>query len=88
MKNIRNIIKQTKILTIAASLSMISMVGFAQSGPPPPPSGDPDGTVAQDNKLGANANIGGGVLILLALGLAYGGKRLYDLKKEQKEEIA
>ena len=88
MKKILNTIKQTKILVVAAMLSLISIAGFAQTGPPPPPQGDLEGTTAQDNKLGGNAHLGGGIIILLTLGLAYGGKRLYDLRKEHKEDIA
>ena len=85
MKRLKNTIQQTKILLVAALLSMISVAAFAQ-GPPPPPGGDP--TSNQGDKLGGNAHIGGGMIILLTLGLAYGGKRLYDLKKEAKEEVA
>ena len=90
MKRIQNIINQIKLLLIAALFSLLSISAFAQggpTGPPPPPQGDLEGTTAQDNKLGGNAHLGGGIIILLTLGLAYGGKRLYDLRKEQKEEI-
>jgi len=83
MKIFKNTIQQTKILLVAVLLSMISVAALAQ-GPPPPPDGNP--ADHQDSKLGGNAHIGGGVLILLALGMAYGGKRLYDLKKAEKEE--
>jgi len=86
MKRLKNTIQQTKILLVAALLSMISVVGFAQGGPPPPPSGDPTGN--QGDKLGGNAHIGGGILILLTLSLAYGGKRVYDLRDTKKEELA
>ena len=88
MKNIRNTIKHLKLLLVAALIGLLSIGAFAQGGPPPPPpSGDPTSQEAQDNKLGGNAHLGGGIIILLTLGLAYGGKRLYDLRKEQKEEI-
>ena len=86
MKTKRNIIQHIKLLILTAFFSLLSVGAFAQTGPPPPPQGDVDGQTAQQNKLGAN--IGGGVLILLTLGLAYGGKRLYDLRKQKKEEIA
>ena len=87
MKNIRNTIKHLKLLLVAALIGLLSIGAFAQTGPPPPPTGDPGSQEAQDNKLGGNAHLGGGIIILLTLGLAYGGKRLYDLRKEQKEEI-
>jgi hypothetical protein len=88
MKSVQNSLKQIKLLLVAALFSLLSIGAFAQTGPPPPPNGDPGSETAQDNKLGGNANVGGGVLILLTLGLAYGGKRLYDLRKQKKEEVA
>ena len=88
MKNIRNTIKHLKLLLVAALFSLLSVGAFAQTGPPPPPNGDANSQTAQDNKLGGNAHLGGGIIILLTLGLAYGGKRLYDLRKEHKEDIA
>ena len=87
MKNIRNTIKHLKLLLVAALIGLLSIGAFAQTGPPPPPNGSPGSDEAQNNKLGGNAHLGGGIIILLTLGLAYGGKRLYDLRKEQKEEI-
>ncbi len=35
---------------------------------------------------GGGAPIGGGLFILLGLGAAYGGKKIYDLKKSMSEE--
>lgn len=86
MKRIQNTINQIKLLLVALLFSLLTMTAFSQTGPPPPPQGDVDGQTAQDNKLGGNAHLGGGVLILLTLAVAYGGKRLYDLSKEKKEE--
>ena len=83
MKRIKNTIQQTKIFLIAALLSMISIGAFAQNGPPPPPNGDPDAN--QDSKLGGNAPVSGGLFILLGLAVAYGGKRLYQLREEKLE---
>ncbi|MCF8349173.1 MAG: hypothetical protein K9G61_10210 [Bacteroidales bacterium] len=61
---------------IAGSQQLISQP------PPPPPSGHGD----DGNQNAGNAPIDGGLGILLVLGAAYGGKRLYDLRKEQLEE--
>jgi len=49
---------------------------------PPPPGGDPTGGGAGSNAevLGGGANIQGGILILIVLGLGYGAKKLYDAK--------
>jgi len=76
-KRITNIIQ---ILTIAFFISL-SYSSLAQ--PPPPPSG---GSNNSGNQLGGNAPIGGGLFILLGLGAAYGGRKLYQLRKESLEE--
>jgi hypothetical protein len=68
------------ILFIGLSLS--SMVLLAQ-GPPPPP-GDHGETTNQD--AGGNAPIGGGLGILLALGAAYGGRKIYKAWQQHKLE--
>ncbi len=47
---------------------------FAQSNPPAD-----HGTTA--NQSGGGAPIGGGLFILLSLGVAYGGKKLYDKRE-------
>jgi hypothetical protein len=86
MKRIQNTINQIKLLLIVSLFSLLSLGMFAQTGPPPPPDENPNSETAQNNKLGGNAHIGGGVIILLTLALAYGGKRLYDLNKENKKE--
>jgi hypothetical protein len=67
---------------IVVSLSIGSTALLAQ-GPPPPPPGDHGGT---GNTTGGNAPIGGGLFILMGLGAAYGGKKLYDLRQESLEE--
>ena len=54
----------------------------AQSPPPPPPA--EHGVDGNSNPRGG-APIDGGLGILLALGAAYGGKKLYQAYKEKKE---
>lgn len=54
---------------------------LAQAPPPPPPDHGQTG-----NQNGGNAPIGSGLVILISLGLAYGGKKVYDWKKEKLEE--
>lgn len=54
---------------------------FAQAPPPPPPDHNSSG-----NQTGGNAPIGGGLFILIGLGAAYGGKKIYVLRKEKSEE--
>ena len=70
-----------KKLFIIAMLTLATTTMFAQAPPPPPPSHGQSGNVP-----GGNAPIGGGLFILLGLGAAYGGKKLYNLRKEKLEE--
>jgi len=67
------------LLVIIASAATTNLL--AQAPPPPPPDHGESG-----NQPGGNAPIGGGLFILLGLGAAYGGKKLYDMKKEKIEE--
>ena len=72
----------TKILLIVIiTFATISSEVFAQAPPPPPP-----GHGSTGNQTGGNAPIGGGLFILMALGAAYGGKKLYDRSKDNLEE--
>jgi|FLOH01.1.fsa_nt_gi hypothetical protein len=75
------IVNSLNILTIVFFLS-ISVSGISQ--PPPPP---PTGSNTQGNKLnGGGAPIGGGLFILLGLAAAYGGRKLYNTRKEKLED--
>ena len=76
MKKIHKVLAITLIILTATSTNLL-----AQAAPPPPPAHNETGNVP-----GGNAPIGGGLLILLGLGAAYGGKKLYDIKKKNLEE--
>ncbi len=67
------------------------MVSFAHSmeaqTPPSTPPGGAAGTGNNsDNSQGGRAPVGGGLIILLGLGAAYGGRKLYKMKKEALAE--
>ena len=49
--------------------------------PPPPADHGSIGNETPDN--GGGAPIGGGVFILVALGVGYGGKKVYDFQKKK-----
>jgi len=73
------------ILVIIISATFCN-IAFAQ-GPPPPPGG---GGMTGGHGSGGNAGptgapVGGGLEILLVLGLAYAGKKVYRIKKEETE---
>lgn len=74
------------IVTLAITgILLFAAQNMIAQGPPPPPSG---GHGQSGNSTNGGAPIGGGVGILLALGIAYGGKKAYELfrEKEQLEE--
>lgn len=87
MKQNKSTFQQLRKLILIAVFTIFSMVAFSQ-GPPPPPGGGSNSGNNGSNDLGGNAHIGGGILILLALSVAYGGKRVYDLRDTKKEELA
>jgi hypothetical protein len=78
MKTIRKI----TLLVFALCSLTLAQNSFADTNPPNPP-GEHG---AQENQSGGSAPIGGGLFILLGMGAAYGGKKLYDYRKETLEE--
>jgi len=67
-----------------AALLMFPLFITAQTkdpGDPPGGPGEPGG-----DPIGGGAPIGSGLVILLTMGAAYGGKKLYSLRKESIEE--
>ena len=75
--------KILSIFTLMIIMFLMTSPIKAQSTEP----GDPGtGPTPGDTPMGGGAPIGGGTLILLALGAAYGGKKLYSLKEEDLEE--
>lgn len=71
--------KKLKILLTGIIILFLSTAITAQTGPPPPP-GDGHGG-DEDAPPGGGAPIGSGLFVLLGLGAAYGGKKVFDLKK-------
>ncbi len=65
--------KALKILIIAAFLSA-PLFMLAQN-PPHPGGGNPPGS--DDPPVGGGAPVGGGLIIMMALGAAYGSKKIY-----------
>jgi len=64
---------------------IVSTTAWTQA-PPPPPAGGHGQSGNQTADSGGGAPIGGGLGILMALGAAYGGRKIYMAWKEQKEE--
>jgi uncharacterized membrane protein len=78
-----------RILSALMIIGFISLSSISYSQPPPPPGGASGvgGTGGSSgDRTGGGAPIGGGLFILLGLGAAYGGKKIYDLRKKDLEE--
>lgn len=71
-----------KTLTLIA-FTLLSAGAFAQV-PPPPPSGHGSGG---NQPAGGGAPVGSGIGILIALGAAYGGKKVYQGFKGSKFKV-
>jgi len=69
-------------LLIALLFIVAPLISFASAPPPPPPGGPGTG----ETPIGGTAPVGSGVGILLALGIAYGTKKVYDIRKKETEE--
>jgi len=76
----KKIISIISVLVISLFLSM--PVSFADTNPGEPPLTPDPGDVP----IGGGAPIGGGSLILIGMAVAYGGRKLYQMKKEDLEE--
>ena len=74
----RSIFHHDKKIFLIIIFLIFNVIAFAQ----PLPGGDPSGSGA-DPLGGGGAPIGSGLFILLGLGIAYGGKKIYDLKKKK-----
>ncbi|NQV01214.1 MAG: hypothetical protein HQ542_01085 [Bacteroidia bacterium] len=73
------------IITLAAFIA-IPLLTLAQ-GPPPPP-GQPGSPGNNTNQIPVGAPIGGGLGILLAMGLGYGGWKIYKIRKASEVDEA
>jgi len=69
------------LIVILLAITTTTLEVYGQAAPPPPPSHDATG-----NEPGRGAPIGGGLFILLGLGAAYGGRKLYQIRKQKLEE--
>jgi len=88
--------------TFTKSIAALIMPGFARActmlcigtlltinisaQTPPPPNGGQTPGEAGNTPVGGGAPIGGGLLILVALGASYGGKKVWDFKKQKLAE--
>jgi len=77
--------KVISILTVLVISLFLTINANAQIlGPSDPPGGPQPG----DQPIGGGAPVGGGLFILLGMGAAYGGRKLYKLRQEDNEDIS
>ena len=70
-------------LIITGLFVVVPAIIVSASAPPPPP--PPDGTVTGDIPIGGPAPIGSGLVMLIAMGAAYGAKKVYNTRKKLEE---
>ncbi len=75
-------LRELLVVIVIFTFVLISDYTYSQ-GPPPPPA---DHGTPGNQSSGGGAPIGSGLFILLGLGAAYGGKKLYDFRKEMLED--
>ncbi|MDP2722914.1 MAG: hypothetical protein Q8O72_09160 [Bacteroidales bacterium] len=75
--------KIVSTLMISAML-LLPLLTIGQMRGPSDPGGGPTGS---DPPIGGGAPIGSGLVFLLTMGAVYGGKKLYQLYTDQKEEL-
>ncbi len=77
-------IKTLKKIILSLIFVFAVSFSFAQiTSPSDPPRGGPS---EGDPPVGGGAPIGSGVVIMLAAGVVYGGKKMYSLMEENEEE--
>ena len=69
-------------IVLTSFFFMFSFVAFAADTEPGDPGGTPTG-----GGIGGAAPIGGGAFILIGLAAVYGGKKVYNLYNDNKEEL-
>jgi hypothetical protein len=79
----RTIIRRGILLSAILLSLFITSVVLADPPGPPSPGGSPTGG---GGGTPVGAPIDGGLSILLAMGAAYGGKKLYQARKEKHED--
>jgi uncharacterized protein HemX len=73
--------KKIRAIIALAAFAVLPLISIADNpSPPPPPPGGPGGG---PNPVGTPVD--GGMVILLALGIGYGGWKIYQIRKETAE---
>jgi hypothetical protein len=79
----RKMMKKGKLIILLSVLLMLGgLNGFSQD-PPPPPANHGQTTNQQS---GGSAPLGSGIALLLAMGAAYGARKVYTFSKNKREK--
>jgi hypothetical protein len=73
--------KKIAKLLVVGMLVMTSAAVFSQNPPDPNGGNDPG---SGNTPVGGSATVSGGIILLLALGAGYGGKKVYDMRKKKE----
>jgi len=73
----------TKSIATLITITLLTINLSAQTPPPPNGGGNPG---SGNTPVGGGAPIGGGIGILLVLGAAYGGKKVYNYVSANRPE--
>jgi len=79
--------KITKVLATLITITLLT-INFStlSAQTPPPPNGGNGAPSGGNTPVGGGAPIAGGIGILLALGAAYGGKKVYDFHLADRQD--
>ena len=83
LKNKKNMKNIFKIIAISFIMVLAILISTPVQADPP---GMPDNHGTNGDVPGGGAPIGGGLFILLGLAAAYGGRKIYNLRKEHLED--
>lgn len=75
--------KRIKHILATLSIVLVTSTALVAQGPPDPPEDPGDG----GGPVGGGAPIGSGIGILMALGAAYGGRKLYKAYRQREQEL-
>ncbi|MCX6267697.1 MAG: hypothetical protein NTW16_10120 [Bacteroidetes bacterium] len=75
------------IKTVFILLAIFALPLVSLPDPPGPPGSGTAGSTQGGGQVPVGAPIDGGLGILLALGLGYGGKKLYNARKSKQENM-
>ena len=77
--------KSRLIKLLAATFFIFLSAGVFADTTPPPPNGGSNPNSNGNVPVGGGTPIGGGLGILLVLGAAYGGKKIFKMTREQED---